>query len=116
MKLHDNIKTSMSKSEITIAIFADYFKVFDTIDFYILIQKRHTCNFSRDFFYWTMNYLTFPRHFVQIGTHFSSFLISEFGVPQGSILGPILFNRCGADMSQMTPESECLQYADDTIL
>ena len=33
-----------------------------------------------------------------------------------SILGPILFNLCVGYMSQMTPESECLQYADDTIL
>ena len=39
MKLYDDIKTSMNKSEITIAIFADYSKAFDTIDFYTLIQK-----------------------------------------------------------------------------
>ena len=40
MKLYDDIKTSMSKSEITIAIFADYSKAFVTIDFYTLIQKK----------------------------------------------------------------------------
>ena len=34
MKLYDDVKTSMNKSEITIAVFADYSKVFDTIDFY----------------------------------------------------------------------------------
>ena len=50
-------------------------------------------------------------------THiFSTLLTSEFGIPQGSILGPILFNLCVADISQITPESECLQYADDTTL
>ena len=34
MKLYDDVKTSMNKSEITIAVFADYSKVFDTTDFY----------------------------------------------------------------------------------
>ena len=44
-----------------------------------------------------MNYLTFRHHFVQIGAQFTTLLASEFGVPQGSILGPI-FNLCVADM------------------
>ena len=46
MKRYDNIKTSMNKSEITVAIFADFCKAFDTIDFYTLIQKMHTFDFS----------------------------------------------------------------------
>ena len=116
MKLYDDIKTFMKKSEITIAIFADHSKAFDTIDFYTLIQKIHTFNFSKYFLYWAMNYLTFQQHFVQIDAHFSTLLTSEFGVPQGSTLGPILFNLCAVDMLQMTPESKCLQYADDTTL
>ena len=66
----------------------------------------HSFNFSKDFLYWTMDYLTFRQHFVQIDAHFSTLLTSEFRVPQGSILGPILFNLCVTDMSQMTPESD----------
>ena len=50
MKLYEDIKTSMNKSEITIAILADYSKAFDTIDFYTLIQKMYSFNFSKDFF------------------------------------------------------------------
>ena len=45
MKLYTDIKTSMNKREITIAIFADYSKVFDTIDFFILIQNINTLTF-----------------------------------------------------------------------
>ena len=76
----------------------------------------HTLNFSKDFLCWAVNYLNFRHHFVQSDAHFFTLFISEFGVPQGSILGPILLNLCVADMSQMTPESKCLQYADDTTL
>ena len=60
MQLYGDIKISMSKTEITIFIFADYPKAFDTTDFYALVQKMHSFNFSKDFLYWTMNYLTFP--------------------------------------------------------
>ena len=72
-------------------------------------------NFSKDFLYWKMNYLTFRQHFVQIDAHCSTLLTSEFGVPQRSILEPILFDLCVTDMFQMTLEGECLQYADDTL-
>ena len=63
MKLYDDIKTSMNKREIIIVIFANYSKAFDNIDFYTLIQKMHSFNFSKDFLYWTMNYLTFRAGF-----------------------------------------------------
>ena len=112
MKLYEDTTTFINKNEITIAILADYSKAFDTIDFFKLIQKMHSLNFSKDFLYWTMIYLTFRQYF-QIDAHFSTLLTSEFRVPQGSIWGAIFLNLCVADMSQITPESECLQYAND---
>ena len=51
IKLYGDIKIFMNKSEITNAIFADYSKAFNTIDFCTLIQKVHTFNFSKDFLY-----------------------------------------------------------------
>ena len=91
MKLYDDIKTSINKSEITIVIFADYSKAFDTIDFYTLIQKLHAVNFPKNVLYWTINYLNFRQFFVQIDAHFFTFLTSKFGVPQGSIVGSIIY-------------------------
>ena len=112
MKLYDDIK-----SENTVGIFADYSKAFYSIDLNtLLMQKIHSFNFSKDFLYWAMNYQMFQQHFAQIDAHFSSLSTSEFGVQQDCILGPILFKLCLADISQITPESECLQYAYDTTL
>ena len=106
----------MRSNEVTIAIFTDYSKDFDTIDFSILIKKMHTLNFSKRFLYWIFNYLTDRQHFVQTDSRFSNILITNFGVPQGSILGSILFNLCVADMTNILLESQCIHYADDSTI
>ena len=49
-KLRDGIKRAMKASEITLTVFTDYSKAFDTIDFSVLIKKMHTLNFSKRFF------------------------------------------------------------------
>ena len=107
---------AMKQSELTMAVFTDYSKAFDTIDFFTLIQKMHLLNFSTDFLYWVFNYLTHRQHFVQIYSNCSSLLTAKYRVSQGSILGPIFFNLCVADMSSITPNSNCIQYADDSTL
>ena len=76
----------------------------------------HTLNFSKHFLYCILNYLTDRQYFVQIGSSISNILITSFGVLQGSILGPILFNLCVADMTNNLPEGQCIQYADDSII
>ena len=103
----------MKSSKVTIVIFTDYSKTFDTIYFSILLKKMYTLNFSKHFLYWIFNYLTDRRHFVQIDSSISNILITSFGVPQGSILGPIRFNLCVADMTNNLSESQCVQCADD---
>ena len=65
-KLRDDIKEAMKASEIALAVFTDYSKAFDTIDFSVLIKKMHTLNFSRRFLYWIFSYLTNRQHFEQI--------------------------------------------------
>ena len=106
LKLHDAIKKGMKSGEVTIAIFTDYSKAFDTIGFSILIKDMHILNFSKRFLYWIFNYLVDRQHFLQIDSSISNILITNFGVLQGSILGPILFNLYVADMTNIWSESQ----------
>ena len=105
---------AMKQSELTMAVFTDYSKAFDTIDILLWYKKVHSLTFPKDFLYWVCNYLTHRQHFVRIESNCSSLLTARYGVPQGSILGPILFNLRVADMSSITPNSNCIQYADDS--
>ena len=97
-KSYDDIKIAMEQSALTMAVFTDYSKAFDTIDFFTLIQNMHSLDFSTDFLHWAFSYLMQRQHFVQINSNCSSLLTAKYGVPQGSILGQILLNLCVADM------------------
>ena len=104
----------MNKGEITISVFADYSKAFDTIDFKRLLRKLTNLNIDKSFLHWMANYLSDRQHYVQIDNKKSSVLTVGFGVPQGSILGPVIFNLYVSDLSEQVKYSKTLQYADDT--
>ena len=115
LKLRDDILKAMNKGEIMLSVMADYSKAFDTVDFQTLIMKLHQFNFSKDALLLLTNYLSNRYQYVQVHETKSNKLLVTNGVPQGSILGPILFNIYVADMNQNI-QGNCLQYADDTNL
>ena len=71
--------------------------------------------FSRDFLIWTPNYVMHRKQFVQIDDTCSEVKNVNFGVPQGSILGPVLLNIYVVDL-QENVNVKCSQYADDTTI
>ena len=105
----------MNAKEVTLAVLIDYSKAFDTIDHTILVKKLISLDFDKKSVMIIMNYLTNRRQFVQIEDKASNTLPIHFGVPQGSILGPILFNLYVAELPNHI-ESESIQYADDTTI
>ena len=83
IKLRGDMDRAMKSGEVTLGVFVDFSKAFDTIGFNILIHKLHSLHFSKTFFYLILNYLSNRSHFIQIDSRSSDLLYSKFGVAQG---------------------------------
>ena len=70
----------------------DYSAAFDTVDHSILFDRlKYSFGFTGTAFTWLQSYLTGRSQFVKFGNHNSSSTSITTGVPQGSVLGPLLF-------------------------
>ena len=70
----------------------DFSSAFDTIDHTILVHRLHTdFGFTDTVLQWFSSYLTDRTHYVSLSNHCSDFAHVHSGVPQGSVLGPMLF-------------------------
>ena len=113
--MKDMIMQAMSKGEVALMVLADFSKAFDTIDYKSLIRKMNVLRFSNCFLKWLLSYLGNRYPFVQVDDRASELKLTSFGVPQGSILGPVLFNLYVIDLQDKI-QLPCFQYADDTTI
>ena len=113
--LNNKITTGFESGLFTGMILIDLQKAFDTINHDILIKKMTFLGFSEETTNWFKSYLTNRKFIVHINNSFSEPGNLLCGVPQGSILGPLLFLLYINDMPQAVT-CDLLLYADDTCL
>ena len=90
IELTNKITKAIDRGEYTIGIFLDLSKAFDTINHNILAQKLDHYGVRGISNLWFQNYLTTRKQIVKYNQNRSDEMVIESGVPQGSILGPIL--------------------------
>ena len=116
LKITDDILDTIDGSDITLLIFLDFSKAFDTVNHKILIEKLKILGFQNDTCEWIKSYLSNRYQRVVVGDQMSEWIHIENGVPHGSILGPLLFTILVSDMRCHIWDGSYHQYADDTDL
>ena len=95
----------------------DMSAAFNTVDHQILLQRLNTSfGISSTVLEWFTSYLSDRQQRVQHSGHTSTTTMLTYGVPQGSVLGPILFILYTADITKIIEKHELLHhlYADDS--
>ena len=87
----ETIQTNMDKKLFSCGVFIDLKKAFDTVNHTILLDKLNYYGFRGIVNQWFSSYLSNRTQTTEIGSHISSKLNINCGVPQGSVLGPLLF-------------------------
>ncbi len=116
LEVIDRILVEMDKNDIPINIYLDLSKAFDTLDHDILIDKLNYYGIRGVALKLFRSYLTNRKQFVEIDETQSETLTIQTGVPQGSILGPLLFIIYMNDIAQASKIFDFIIYADDTTL
>ena len=116
VKLVDTISKEMESGSTPTALYIDLSKAFDTLSFDILLYKLNYYGVKGNAFKLLKNYLTNRKQYVVFNSQNSETVDITSGVPQGSILGPLLFSICINDLITISNKLKFIMYADDTTI
>ena len=111
-----NTHKSLDNQEKTVALFIDFKKAFDCVQFPILLEKLTQAGISTDSLQWIKSYLRNRKQRTRINGQLSTLKTVKQGVPQGSILGPLFYILYANDIEKSIFKSRVVFYADDTVI
>ena len=114
--LQDKIVSSVKNNDFGIGIFIDLSKAFDIVNHDILLCKLQHYGVHGLPLIWFKNYLCSRYQFTIFNDASSTHSLIKHGVPQGSILGPLLFLIYVNDIEKSSTKFDFIMYADDTTL
>ena len=116
LTLLESIQKALDDRQFTCSIFIDLEKAFDTVSHDILLEKLNHYDIRGIANDWFRSYLSDRTQFISINGFNSDYKTVKYGVPQGSVLGPLLFLIFINDLNIAIKNSETFHFADDTCL
>ena len=109
-QLMDTLYSATDQNLISVLLSVDQSGAFDNVSHQILLKKLTMYNCSNESLKWFRNYLNFRSQCVSIGSKLSKITLVNNGVPQGSILGPLLYIIYTNEMPNILKERENCQH------
>ena len=116
LSLTEKIREALDNGKFACGVFIDLQKAFDTVDHFILLKKLEHYGIKGIANDWFRSYLTDRTQITSVNGFVSEYRDMKYGVPQGSVLGPLLFLIYINDLHNAIKFSTVHHFADDTNL